>query len=122
MKRPSASAWKRSVASGPRSSVSRRAMRPMTPCPRWWGLIKEKVSRNWNRPAGAGSGLEVVIQVRVTRSGEVVSADIVQSSGNELFDDSTLRAVLKASPLPLPSDPKYYEFISTFNFRFNPEG
>src|SRR5690606_30850789 len=70
-----------------------------------FGLIKEKVSRNWNRPAGAGTGLVVVIQVRVTRSGEVVSADIVQSSGNELFDDSTLRAVLKASPLPLPSDP-----------------
>ena len=86
------------------------------------GLIQQKVTRNWIRPPNVEPGLEVLISVRVTRTGEVISAEIARSSGNERFDDSSLRAVLKASPLPFPTDPKYYEFISNFNLLFKPEG
>ncbi len=84
--------------------------------------IRQKVIRNWIKPLNVGSGLSVLISVRLTRTGEVISARVAQSSGDERFDDSAVRAVLKASPLPFPNDPKYYEFISTFNFRFKPEG
>ena len=84
--------------------------------------IQQAVTRNWIKPTNMQSGLEVLIEVRVTRSGEVISANVVQSSGDQRFDDSSVRAVLKASPLPFPREPQYYEFIRTFNFLFKPEG
>src|SRR5690606_6767763 len=84
--------------------------------------ISNKVKRNWIKPAGVASGLSVITNIRVTRSGEVISVDPVESSGDQFFDDSVVRAILKASPLPMPSDPRFYEFISSFQFRFLPEG
>lgn len=86
------------------------------------GLIQQKVTRNWIRPPSVDDGLEVLISVSVTRSGEVISAEVARSSGSEKFDKSSLRAVLKASPLPFPANPKYYEFISNFNILFKPQG
>lgn len=84
--------------------------------------IQSRVTGNWIRPQGLPAGLEAVISVNVTRSGEVVSAKVVRSSGNSLFDRSAEHAVLKASPLPFPDNPRYYEFIKSFNFKFTPDG
>lgn len=86
------------------------------------GLIMQKVTRNWIEPPGATEGLDVLLAVSVTRTGEVVSAQVERSSGNQRFDDSAVRAVLKASPLPFPADPKYYEYISRFKLAFKPRG
>jgi colicin import membrane protein len=57
----------------------------------------------------------------VSRSGEVLSANVVKSSGDSFFDKSAELAVQKASPLPFPSDPKYYEFINEFDLLFKPD-
>ena len=86
------------------------------------GRITQQVTRNWIKPANVTPGLKATIAVRLTRNGEVISATMSESSGDQRFDDSIVRAVLKASPLPVPRDPKYYEFISTFNFLFDPDG
>ena len=64
----------------------------------------------------------MIISVKVTRDGEVTSANVVRSSGDAIFDRSAENAVLKASPLPFPGNPKYYEFIKEFQFKFNPDG
>ena len=65
------------------------------------GEIKDKVKRNWTY-AGDTTGLEMIISVKVTRDGEVMSANVVRSSGDTIFDRSAENAVLKASPLPFP--------------------
>ena len=85
------------------------------------GEIKDKVKGNWTY-AGDTTGLEMIISVKVTRDGEVTSANVVRSSGDAIFDRSAENAVLKASPLPFPGNPKYYEFIKEFQFKFNPDG
>jgi TonB family protein len=85
------------------------------------GRIGAKVRENWNKPPGSMTGLETVISVKVQRTGEVVSVKVVKSSGNHYFDQSAENAVYKASPLPFPDEPRYYEFIKEFNFKFVPD-
>ncbi|MCH2493750.1 MAG: cell envelope integrity protein TolA [Gammaproteobacteria bacterium] len=85
------------------------------------GRIWAKVRQNWNKPPGSMAGLETVISVKVQRTGEVVSVKVVKSSGNVYFDQSAENAVYKASPLPFPDEPRYYEFIKEFNFKFVPD-
>ncbi len=85
------------------------------------GEIENKVHNNWAY-AGDATGLEVIISVKVTRDGEVASANEWRSSGDPIFDRSAVNALRKASPLPFPDNPNYYEFIKEFNFIFTPDG
>ncbi len=83
--------------------------------------IQQKVQNSWRRPAGSPPGLSCVIQVKLIPGGEVVSAKVVQGSGDTLFDVSVETAVLKASPLPLPDDPAMFKYFREINFRFVPD-
>jgi colicin import membrane protein len=83
--------------------------------------IENKVRNNWAY-AGDATGLEVIISVKVTRDGEVASANEWRSSGDSIFDRSAVNALRKASPLPFPDDPRCYEHIKEFNFIFTPDG
>lgn len=85
-------------------------------------LIKNKVSRNWLKPAGNIKGLRCKVSVRLIPGGEVVSAQVVKSSGNSVFDRSVESAVFKASPLPLPQDPAIAARMREIDFEFIPEG
>jgi colicin import membrane protein len=85
------------------------------------GEIENKVHNNWTY-AGDATGLEVIISVKVTRDGEVASANEWRSSGDPIFDRSAVNALRKASPLPFPDDPRCYEYIKEFNFIFTPDG
>jgi colicin import membrane protein len=62
------------------------------------------------------------IFVRMLPGGEVADVKIVQSSGNEIFDRQAEAAVKKASPLPVPGDPRLFEKVREINFIFTPEG
>ncbi len=84
-------------------------------------LIRQKVSRSWSRPMGAARGLQCVVKVRLTLSGDVLGATVVRSSGNALFDRSVENAVYKAAPLPLPEDPALFDNFREIEFLFNPE-
>jgi colicin import membrane protein len=57
----------------------------------------------------------------MTASGAVTKVDIVRSSGNDIFDNSAKAAVLKASPLPVPSDTAILSELNSFQWRFRPE-
>ena len=84
--------------------------------------IAGAVENNWRRPAVLSrSGLVATIRVKVSPDGSVQSARIVNSSGDARFDQSAQIAVKKASPLPFPTDPRYYEFINEFDMVFNPD-
>jgi len=82
--------------------------------------IQDKVQRNWLRPAGSSAGLSCLIRVRLIPGGDVVSATVVRSSGDPLFDRSVETAVLKASPLPLPTDASLFNHFREINFNFEP--
>jgi colicin import membrane protein len=82
--------------------------------------IQDKVQRNWLRPAGSAAGLSCLIRVRLIPGGDVVSATVVRSSGDPLFDRSVETAVLKASPLPLPTDATLFNHFREINFNFEP--
>jgi colicin import membrane protein len=84
--------------------------------------LDEKVRSNWNVPAlGAEEKEKLMVQIRIVIEidGRVSQVRMEKSSGNSYFDDSVLRAIRKASPLPVPPAPlrgseEYYEV----GFRF----
>lgn len=84
-------------------------------------IIRQKVSRNWNRPSGAQAGITAQVSVRLTATGEVISAKVTRSSGNSVFDRSVENAVYKASPLPIPQERGINEKFRNLNLRFKPE-
>ena len=66
-------------------------------------------------------GLKCTIFVRVIPSGEVIEARVVESSGNAVFDRQAEIAVRKASPLPVPDEPRLFQQMREFKFLFAPE-
>ena len=87
---------------------------------RYIPIIQQKVDRNWTRPAGM-KGLNAGVRVRLTPNGEVISATVVRSSGNPIFDRSVENAILKASPLPIPSERGVNEQFRDIQFNFDPD-
>lgn len=83
-------------------------------------IIRQKVSRNWNRPAGLRDDIEAHVNVRLSPTGEVLSAQVVKSSGNPVFDRSVENAVLKASPLPIPQEKGVNEEFRNLTLKFKP--
>lgn len=104
-----------------REDAARRA-RAASALDKYIALIKDKVARNWARPGNTEQELQCEVQVRLAAGGEVLSASIVRSSGNELFDRSVENAVHKASPLPLPEEKDLFEYFREIKFVFHPEG
>ena len=66
-------------------------------------------------------GLSCTLYVRMIPGGEVVEARVIQSSGNASFDRQAENAVLKAAPLPVPSDPRLFRRMREIKFVFDPE-
>jgi periplasmic protein TonB len=81
--------------------------------------IQQRVSSNWSEP-GDFSGMSVAFLVKVDRDGNVISATITKKSGDARLDESAENAIFKASPLPFPTEPRYYEYLKEFNFVFKP--
>jgi len=81
--------------------------------------IQQQVSSNWSEP-GDFSGMSVSFLVKVDRDGNVISVTITNESGDTRLDESAENAIFKASPLPFPTEPRYYEYLKEFNFVFKP--
>ncbi|MDP3293858.1 MAG: cell envelope integrity protein TolA [Nevskia sp.] len=85
----------------------------------WGTQLVAAIQRVWTYPPGtADQGLNCVINMQLSATGEVLAARIQKSSGNGLFDDSVVRAVYKASPMPLPRDPRAFQ--AGINITFKP--
>ena len=80
--------------------------------------IQQQVQTHWIRPRGHYQGLFCEIDIFLYRDGSVKRATITQSSGHRIFDNSALRAVYQASPLPVPAD--LFEHFKHFRFQFKP--
>jgi TonB family protein len=67
-------------------------------------MVRSKIIKNWVR-THAGSDtqrLSARIRVQINASGAVISKSFAKSSGDAAFDNSAMRAVEQASPLPPP--------------------
>lgn len=89
----------------------------------WKDAINVAVARVWVKPPVVSATIVVGVTatLKQTETGaKVMSVRLQQSSGNGAFDASVLRAVKKASPLPLPAEPAV--FASSLKLRFTEPG
>lgn len=70
--------------------------------------IRRKIASKWNPPVEVAANGETtgVVRFRILRSGEVMEISVWEPSGMTVFDQSALRAVQAAGPLP-PLPPEY---------------
>jgi TolA protein len=69
--------------------------------------LEEKVRSSWVLPGTLvrdAAKLVVELRIVIEKDGRVSEERIEQGSGNPYFDDSVLRAIRKASPLPVPPE------------------
>lgn len=78
----------------------------------WRRKAKIHVTRAWVLAPGLRSQpLETEVRVKLSALGDVLDVDVVDRSGNPWFDDSVVRAIEKASPLPAPPEPEHWRFV-----------
>ena len=74
----------------------------------YYDRIWNRIRASWALPAGVAAAedrLLTVVGIRIASTGEIVDHWTEKASGNIYYDQSALRAVRKASPLPpLPAD------------------
>lgn len=87
-------------------------------------LIQSTVVNYWSRPPSARNGMEALLSIQLIPTGEVVSVQILESSGNAAFDNSAVNAVQKAGAFPelqqLPSR-EFEKSFRRFRLLFRPE-
>jgi len=69
----------------------------------YYNLIWQRIRNMWVLPEEALRGkkdLETIIAVRVARDGQIEDIQFEKRSGNPYLDESALRAIKKANPLP----------------------
>ena len=81
--------------------------------------LQQRVLRYWARPPSTRDGLDCLVQVRQSATGEVLSANVVSCNGNDAVERSIEAAVYNASPLPLPDNPVLFD--PNLRIRFKPE-
>ena len=91
----------RSNSAGPQNDGSREGNITDRELLRWLDLVKGRINSRWSvfvdsRPVGRVT----VIGVRLADDGQVIDVSIDDSSGDDAFDRSAMRAVLQATPFP----------------------
>ena len=76
-------------------------------------ILGARMKKFWRLPSNIPGNLKVKLFVKLDKKGNVTKAAIKQSSGNKRFDDSAIKAVHDASPLPLPKHPGAVEALVT---------
>lgn len=79
--------------------------------------ISERIKTSWTW-AGRRGDLRVLVHMSIQDSGEISGLKITRSSGDASFDDSVIRALRKANPLPPPPE-KFRQKFSDVNVPFS---
>ena len=94
--------------------------------PAWFTYIDdltEHIKRGWNWH-DQSRRLYSVIGMKIARDGTLSKIRLVESSGNSKYDDSVLRAVRKANPVPPPLAQLYAAYgrdFDNFEIGFEPD-
>jgi colicin import membrane protein len=87
-------------------------------------IIHDVVSRNWIQPPSARNGMQVLVNIKLVPTGEIIASVVIQSSGDPIFDRSALQAVDKSGSFPELRDLPIAVFernFRDFNLLFSPE-
>lgn len=88
----------------------------------YFRLLDERIRANWTvpfLPPEETKSLMVQLRITIEKDGRVSSVWMEKGSGNTFFDDSVLRAIRKASPLPVPPEQlRGAEEVYEVGFRF----
>ena len=84
----------------PVSSPGLKIDAPEFPFPEYLALIQYRIESQWRPPTNAGGGLLTTVSFRIGRQGSLSDIKVSKPSGNFVVDQSALRAVYAADPLP----------------------
>lgn len=88
------------------------------------GVITAYAQGQWNRPPSARNNMQVILQVDMVPTGEVINVSVLESSGDAAFDRSAINAVNKAAPFDeLKTIPSrvFENYFRRFKMIFRPE-
>ena len=77
-------------------------------------IIQKKFIELWNKPFVLNEDIKVSIKIKLAPSGEILSKTLIESSGNDKFDDSAMKAVSNISFLKEVSNLKREDFERYF--------
>jgi TonB family protein len=101
---------------GPGSSLSLDTAK--FPYTYYLNTIRKKISDNWAYTRSTGN-LKAIVYFKIRYDGKVDDIKIYESSGNKIFDNYALRAVLLSSPFPHLPDGYNEEYLGVyFVFRY----
>ena len=98
--------------------AEQQAARDQSEIDRFTRLIQTQIENAFTNPQ---RGLKCTLLVKMVPGGDVIDAKVVRSSGNVLFDRRAEIAVHKASPLPVPDDPRLFQQMREIEFIFEPQ-
>jgi TonB family protein len=78
-----------------------------------------RIKRFWGMPILPKENIETIVDIKIARDGSIAQVNFEKRSGNVLFDDAALRAVMKAAPFP-PLPAAIAENSIEFGIRFHP--
>ena len=89
----------------------------------YYSTIWERIKREWTLPGDLPkekATLETIIIIVVERDGKIQKSWFEKRSGNSLYDQSAMRAIKKADPLP-PIPKEFSDNTFEIGIRFYPE-
>ena len=87
-------------------------------------MLKQVIENNWSRPLSARNGMQAELLIQLVPTGEIVSVNIVQSSGDAAFDRSAENAVKRVGRFDELQDMPgevFERYFRKLRFRFRPE-
>lgn len=84
-------------------------------------LILQAISERWLIPPQVNKKAYCELMIHIAPSGRVLEVHITKTSGDPALDSSARAAVLKASPLPVPTDTGAFTPFKQFVLKMKPE-
>jgi TonB family protein len=89
----------------------------------YYNMVEAKIKKEWTMPGDlpkGGRNLETIIIIVIDRNGKIQKSSIEKKSGNSQYDQSAMRAIKKAEPLPaIPKE--FSDETVEVGIRFHPE-
>ncbi len=86
------------------------------------GKITAKIRRNIVLPPDVADDAKAEFDVTLLPGGEVLDVRLTMKSGSQAYDSAVERAIWKASPLPVPSDPDLFSRkFRNLHLKFRPK-
>lgn len=81
-------------------------------------LLRNRIKSGW-KWYDTRAALNTWVTFKIARDGTISDVGVAESSGNREYDESVLRAIYKASPLPPPPE-KVYDVFRDVKMSFDP--